>query len=248
LKESSERLENIETAEFREAELRKRLAEQRERYIAAASNLNAKRVAAARKFETAVEKNLKTVALEKARFEVRIDSPDAAALKDEQSDRAFSTKGFDRVEFFFSANPGEPPKPLSKVASGGEASRLMLIIKTTAKGDEVEKAVVFDEVDTGIGGRVAEAVGAKLKELARSQQVLCVTHQPQVASQADRHFVVEKSMAKNRTTIGVRELDGQERVEEIARMLAGEHITEAARQNAREMIERTRQRGGKAAV
>ena len=246
LKDASERLENIETAEFREAELRKKLAEQREQYIAAASNLNAKRTAAARKFESAVEKNLKTVALEKAKFEVRIDSPNETSLNDGQSDRAFSAKGFDRVEFYFSANPGESPKQLSRVASGGEASRLMLIIKTTAKGDEIEKAVVFDEVDAGIGGRVAEAVGAKLKELARSQQVLCVTHQPQVASQADRHFVVEKSMAKNKTTIGVRELDEPHRVEEVARMLAGEHITEAARQNAREMIERTIKRGGTA--
>lgn len=247
LKDASNRLENIETAEFRELELRKKLAEQRKEYIAAAASLHAKRTAAAKKFEAAVEKNLKTVALEKAKFEVRIDSPEAASLNDDQSDRSFSAKGFDRVEFYFSANPGEPPKQLSRVASGGEASRLMLIIKTTAKGNEVEKAVVFDEVDAGIGGRVAEAVGVKLKELAKSQQVLCVTHQPQVASQADRHFVVEKSMAKNRTSIGVRQLDAPERIEEIARMLAGEHITDAARQNAREMIDRTRQRGGTAA-
>ena len=112
----------------------------------------------------------------------------------------------------------------------------MLILKTTAKENQAGKAVVFDEIDAGIGGRVAEAVGAKLKELATGQQVLCVTHQAQVASKADTHFAVEKTMTKNRTSIAVRELDAAERIEEIARMLAGEKITDAARQNAREMI------------
>jgi DNA repair protein RecN (Recombination protein N) len=112
----------------------------------------------------------------------------------------------------------------------------MLILKTTAKERHANKAVVFDEIDAGIGGRVAEAVGSKLKELAASQQVLCVTHQAQVASKADVHLVVEKTMTRNRTSIGVRKLNDAERVEEIARMLAGEKITDAARENAREMI------------
>jgi DNA repair protein RecN (Recombination protein N) len=101
----------------------------------------------------------------------------------------------------------------------------------------MEKSAVFDEVDTGVGGRVAQAVGQKLKQLSASQQVLCVTHQPQVASLADRHFAIEKRIEKNRTSIAVHELSAEERVEEVARMLAGEKITDAARQNAREMIE-----------
>ena len=113
----------------------------------------------------------------------------------------------------------------------------MLILKTTGKTGGMERSAVFDEIDTGIGGRVAQAVGQKLKQLSASQQVLCVTHQPQVASLADRHFTIEKRMDKNRTMIAVHELSPDERVEEIARMLAGEKITEAARQNAREMIE-----------
>jgi DNA repair protein RecN (Recombination protein N) len=112
----------------------------------------------------------------------------------------------------------------------------MLILKTTAGTKDVDTTAVFDEIDAGIGGRVAEAVGLKLKALAKTQQVLCVTHQPQVASQADRHFLIEKTMAKSRTTISVRELDNDERIEEVARMLAGEKITNAARENAREMI------------
>ena len=235
LAESEHRLSNIETAELREKELRRELADRRLAYVAAAEKLHVKRTAAARSLEKAVETNLKGVALEKARFEVRIDSPDPAAP---DADSRFTPKGFDTVEFYFSANPGEPAKPLSKVASGGEASRLMLILKTTIRSGGIEKAAVFDEIDVGIGGRVAEAVGRKLKELSGSQQVMCVTHQPQIASLADRHFVVEKDTAGTSTSVTVRELGDGERLEEIARMLAGEQITDAARENARAMLGR----------
>jgi DNA repair protein RecN (Recombination protein N) len=229
LAESEKRLSNIETAELREKELTAVLAVKREAYLSAARALSDKRRTAAKRFEKEVEANLKAVALEKARFEVRIDT----SFED---DSRYTASGPDRVEFYFSANPGEPPKPLAKIASGGEASRLMLILKTTVQAKGVEKSAVFDEIDAGIGGRVAEAVGSKLKGLAAGQQVLCVTHQAQIASKADRHFVVEKTMQRNRTTVGIRELDEAERVEELARMLAGEKITDAARENAREML------------
>ena len=228
--ESEERLKNIETAELREKELSKKLAKTREDYLKIARELHEKRVTSARKFEKEIEKNLKAVALEKARFEVRINA-------DKSNDKSFTAKGFDQIEFYFSANLGESVKPIAKVASGGEASRLMLIVQTTAKLSESEKAMVFDEIDAGIGGRVAEAVGLKLKELAKTQQVLCVTHQPQIASLADQHFVVEKETVKNRTLIRVKQLNEIEQVEEIARMLTGAQITETARQHAREMLE-----------
>ncbi|MBC7899049.1 MAG: DNA repair protein RecN [Saprospiraceae bacterium] len=236
LHESEERLENIETAELREAELNAKVKMLRSEYVKVASELHGERVRAAVKFADEIEGNLKAVALEKARFEIRVDAPEKDQLESEGSSVGFTAKGFDRVEYYFSANVGESPKPLAKVASGGEASRLMLILKTTAKTHEREKTAVFDEIDAGIGGRVAEAVGLKLKELANTQQVLCVTHQPQVASKADRHFVVEKAVLKDRTSIGVRELNAAEQVEEVARMLAGERITDAARENAREML------------
>jgi DNA repair protein RecN (Recombination protein N) len=113
----------------------------------------------------------------------------------------------------------------------------LLILKTSTKTRDRETSAVFDEIDAGIGGRVAEAVGVKLKQLARSHQVLCVTHQPQVASLADRHFTVEKNLGRNRTAVGIRELSDEERIEEIARMLAGEKITDSARKHAAEMIE-----------
>ena len=236
LSDCEQRLENLETAEFREEELQKKLTQLRAEYIKGANDLHQRRVAAAAKFEKEVETNLKAVALEKARFKVNIDAPSEADLNDPNFVQGFTAKGFDRVEFYFSANPGESPKPLAKIASGGEASRLMLILKTTAKPKGGEKSAVFDEIDVGIGGRVAEAVGIKLKELSRTQQVLCVTHQPQIASLADNHFVVSKTVQKNKTTITVAELDAAERVEEIARMLAGEKITDAARENARAML------------
>ena len=235
LKDCEERLENIEMAEFREKELRDRLKSIRQQYLNAAKDIHKKRVAAAVKFEKAVELNLKTVALEKARFVVQIEKPDKDELEGVGFEN-FSAKGIDTLEFYFSANVGESPKQLARVASGGEASRLMLILKTTAGTKDKEATTVFDEIDAGIGGRVAEAVGMKLKTLAKTQQVLCVTHQPQVASQADRHFLIEKSMAKSHTTIAVRELDDAERIEELARMLAGEKITNAARENAKEML------------
>jgi len=229
LEQSKRRLENIEFSELRETELMRELAAKRDAYMKLAHEVSDVRDKAAKKFAKEVEKNLQPLALEKAVFEVRVESPA------EPSEYEQTANGIDRVEFYFSANVGESPKPLVKVASGGEASRLMLILKTTAK-TAAGKTAVFDEIDAGIGGRVSEAVGAKLKELAKTQQVLCVTHQPQVASQADKHFVVEKEFRSGKTIVSIRELDRQERIEEIARMLAGEKITDAARENARSML------------
>ncbi len=226
---SEERLQNIESAELREEELKRKLFELRSEYLKIAGKLHDARAKAAKRFEKQVEENLKAVALEKARFEVRIEALEA-------DDNEFTVNGFDRIEFYFSANPGESPKPLAKVASGGEASRVMLILKTTTKSGMHQKTSVFDEIDVGIGGRVAEAVGRKLKDLAATQQVLCVTHQPQIASLADRHFIVEKEVVSGRTLVKTRELTASEQIEEIARMLAGEQITDAARDNARAML------------
>ncbi len=228
LRISNERLQNIETAEFREEELKKKLETARLAYVKTADELHKKRVSAAVSFSKTVENDLKAVALEKAKFEVRIGIT--------EDDRLLTVNGFDQVEFYFSANPGESPKPLAKVASGGEASRIMLILKTASRSDDAGKTAVFDEIDIGIGGRVAEAVGRKLKELSATNQVFCVTHQPQIASMADRHFVVEKNISSSRTTISVRKLSESEQVEELARMLAGSEITEAARENARAML------------
>lgn len=222
---SKERLSQLQNDEFHEEELRRQLSAAATDYEIAADKLSNSRMSAAKKLNKAVETGLADVALERAVFETRVT---AAANK-------FSPNGQDDVEFYFSANPGEPPRPLARVASGGEASRLMLTVKTVIAGNE-PKTSVFDEVDTGIGGRVAEAVGKKLKSLSVSQQVLCVTHQPQIAALADSHIVIEKQHGRDSTSVTARSLTADERIDEIARMLAGESITDAARENARVLL------------
>lgn len=224
-KTSADRLASIEMSEERQAELDRELSVAADHFRASASALTAKRKRAAKAFSKAVEEELRSVALDKAAFEVRFDES-----------AEFSPRGIDTVEFYFSANPGEPPRPLARVASGGEASRLTLILRSVTTGLARGKTAVYDEVDVGIGGRVAEAVGRRLMTLSAVQQILCVTHQPQIASLADRHFVVEKSQEKDSTAVSVRELNAAERIDEIARMLAGEQITDAARENARTML------------
>ena len=220
----------------RAGELEKQLEEDRSKYLEAAQRLREQRVRAAKKFEQAVERGVKEVAMESARFEIRIS--DKFQFVDDSDDKLklVGHNGLDRVEFYFSANPGEEVKPLSRVASGGEASRLMLVLKTVANAMEFPRTIVFDEIDTGIGGRVSEAVGVKLKRLSETNQVLCVTHQAQIARFADNHLVVEKEIGKSTTKVNVARLDKNRRVEEIARMLTGGEITDSARKHARELL------------
>ena len=226
LARSEDRLRQIETSDERERQLSAELAAARERYLDLARKLHKERVRAAKKFEQAVEKGISEVAIDNARFQVQVnDSVDAAGQK-----------GIDHTEFYFSANVGEEVKPLARVASGGEASRLMLVLKTVANGSQFPRTIVFDEIDTGIGGRVSEAVGIKLKKLAQTNQVLCVTHQPQIARFADSHLVVQKEALKGRTQVSVGRLDKAGRVEELARMLTGAEITDSARRHAKELL------------
>jgi DNA repair protein RecN (Recombination protein N) len=148
------------------------------------------------------------------------------------------SNGLETANFLFAPNPGEPEKPVERIASGGELSRLQLAIRSAAANRGARaRTLVFDEVDAGIGGRVAEVVGKKLRELAEHDQVLCVTHVPQIAALADRHFLAEKQAVKGRTIARVRELDGKERVAEIARMLAGEKVPETAMKHARVLLD-----------
>ena len=226
LARSEDRLRQIETSDERERELNAELAAQRESYLELAGKLHKERVRAAKKFEQAVEKGIAEVAIDNARFQVQVsDDVDSAGQK-----------GIDHTEFYFSANVGEEVKPLARVASGGEASRLMLVLKTVANGSQFPRTIVFDEIDTGIGGRVSDAVGLKLKKLSQTNQVLCVTHQPQIARFADSHLVVQKEALKGRTQVSVDRLDKAGRVEELARMLTGAEITDSARRHAKELL------------
>ncbi|HLL76542.1 MAG TPA: DNA repair protein RecN [Pyrinomonadaceae bacterium] len=235
LARSRERLERLERADERAAEITRELSAARTGYLAAARKLHAARAKAAREFGRSVERALTEVAMESAKFVVEVGGlPDDA--DDDAVARASGATGTDRVEFQFSANVGEPPRPLARVASGGEASRLMLVLKTIIDPAQFPRTIVFDEIDTGIGGRVSEAVGLKLKRLAASNQVLCVTHQAQIARFADSHLLVSKRAAGGATEVNVRRLERAARVEEIARMLTGAQITETARRHAREML------------
>jgi DNA repair protein RecN (Recombination protein N) len=199
------------------------------RYREAASALSAKRSSAASQFAAAIEKELRALAMEKARFRV--------ALTGATEDAPCAT-GLETASFLFAPNPGEAEKPVERVASGGELSRLQLAIRSVAANRSGRaRTLVFDEVDAGIGGRVAEVVGKKLRELARHDQVLCVTHVPQIAALADRHFLAEKRAAKGRTVAHVQELKGQARVSEIARMLAGEKVPDTAMKHAKALLD-----------
>ncbi|MBI2821065.1 MAG: DNA repair protein RecN [Acidobacteria bacterium] len=195
-------------------------------YRETACRLSQKRKAAAQAMQRAMEAELRSLAMEKSRFVVAIRPGEESA------------RGSDSVEFLVSPNVGEEPRPLAKIASGGELSRLMLALKTSLHvgGGEL---MVFDEIDSGIGGRVAETVGLKLKRLASRQQVFCVTHLPQIAAFADIHYRVGKQVRGGRTVVAVERLDDQGKLEEVARMLAGSRIGKSALEHARSLIARS---------
>lgn len=190
--------------------------------------LSEKRSAAAPRLSAAVEKEIRTLAMEKSRFRIALESVAADRPR---------TSGLESASFLFAPNPGEAEKPVAKIASGGELSRLQLAIQSVAAGrGRARRTLVFDEVDAGIGGRTAEVVGRKLLALARYDQVLCVTHVPQIAALADRHFHAEKRALRGRTVATIRDLTGPDRVAEIARMLAGEDVPETALKHAAALL------------
>jgi DNA repair protein RecN (Recombination protein N) len=185
-----------------------------------------------------VEDGLRLLGAPQAVFEARLNSrPDPEGLVERDGVRLHANEnGIEQVEFFLSANRGELPKPLASIGSGGELSRIMLILRELiATGDGVS-TLVFDEIDTGISGRMAAAVGEKLKSLSAAHQVIVITHLPQIASLADRHMAVRKQMEDGRVVTSTRVLSGEERTEEIAQLLAGEEISDTARQHAQKML------------
>ncbi len=199
------------------------------------NELTRKRGTAAKDLEKKVEAELAHLGMKKTTFTLKItQEPGGDTLDGHKID----PRGADRVEFLISPNPGEESKPLAKIASGGELSRVMLALKSILVEADRIPTVVFDEVDAGIGGAVAEEVGKKLKRIAAKRQVFCITHLPQIASMADSHYGVSKSVKKDRTSTEVRLLEQKERVDEIARMLGGKIITEATIKHAEEMMER----------
>ncbi len=203
-------------------------------YTRAAARLSSERKKAADRLGRTIEKEIALLGMSKARFEVRL-APRAPSLDDPATIR---DQGAEDIEFLLSPNPGEELRPLRRIASGGELSRMMLALKAAGKDKEARKTLIFDEIDAGIGGKTAEFIARKLGQLAARHQVICITHLPQIASTASHHFSVAKRVERDRTFTGVRKLDREERVEEIARLFAGSRLTDASRQIAREMLER----------
>ncbi|MGB7133347.1 MAG: DNA repair protein RecN [Candidatus Sulfotelmatobacter sp.] len=239
------KLSEIENKDEVLRELRSHLAKAAEQYLHAARALSKKRQDDARKLEKLVEAEINDLAM-KSTFRIEITK------SEEESN--WTLAGIDQVTYMIATNPGEPMRQLEHIASGGELSRVMLALKVSVDSsrehgarppsaakfsispNSVQRTMVFDEIDTGIGGRAAEAVGKKLKTLARSTQVLCITHLPQIATFADHHYVIEKKDRNGRTRTHIRAIVGEERTEEIARMLSGARLTETSRKHAEQMI------------
>ena len=213
-------------------DLKKQLDSFAAAYLGAAQAVSRKRYSAAKELQKVVEAEINELAM-KAQFKIEVSGGDEA--------ENWTATGFDSVVYLISPNPGEPLRPVEQIASGGELSRVMLALKATIEAGKKSKShgqrtLVFDEIDTGIGGRAAEAVGKKLKSLARANQVLCITHLPQIASFADHHYLIEKREAAGRAKTIVRLLGSSERTEEIARMLSGAKLTETSRQHAEQLL------------
>lgn len=197
--------------------------------LAAARALSVRRQAAAAEWGTKLSKEMKPLGLQHASLGFVVEPDDGPQP-------VFGANGLDQVEIMFSANAGEPARPLQKVVSGGELSRLMLALKVALEAQDPVDLLLFDEVDSGIGGAVAQAVGERLKRLARHRQVICVTHLPMIAALATHHLRVDKSVAGGRTVARIAAVEGSERVEELARMLAGDRVTDTTRRQARELL------------
>jgi DNA repair protein RecN (Recombination protein N) len=213
------------------AEVESALAEATLRYLEHGRELSRQRRSKAKEFASAVEAHLAQLAMARTRFEVRFNAG-------EPREEDWSERGIDQAEFFVSPNQGEDVRPLARIVSGGELSRVMLALKTMAADSGAGKTLVFDEVDAGIGGRVAEVVGESLERLGQRFQVICITHLPQIASRAGTQFHIEKAVRGGRTVTSVQRLDLAGRIEEIGRMIGGRTISDPVLASAREMLGR----------
>jgi DNA repair protein RecN (Recombination protein N) len=232
--EVARKLDEMENRDEIVRKLRQEVQAAASEYLDAARALSRQRYLAARKLEKLVEAELEDLAM-KGRLQVEVSGSDEP--------ENWSATGFDSVACMIATNPGEPLRPVEQIASGGELSRVMLALKVSVESGAAARkrrarTLVFDEIDTGIGGRAAEAVGKKLRALARAHQVVCITHLPQIAAFADHHYLIEKTQVDGRSRTRVRRLDDDERREEIARMLSGARLTETSLKHAQTMLSR----------
>jgi DNA repair protein RecN (Recombination protein N) len=222
-------MDSIGLTETKKEELQAEISSIRQQYAETTLQLSKKRRAASKKLEAGVEQELRSLAMPQARFTV--------AWTDFSPGRA---SGIDRPELLISANPGEELRAVEKIASGGELSRVMLALRTVLAVDDTRKTLVFDEVDAGIGGKAAETVGQKLKELSSRYQIFCVTHLAQIAAFADHQYRIDKLILNGRSVTRVEALTGEARIEELVRMMTGSRVTDAARAHVKELLKAVR--------
>jgi len=231
-------LEEITRSEGVVNELRKRLEELDDRLYKLAKSINKERLAAIKVLKEKICNELSDLEMKRAKFKVNIEFDD---LPDSNGERRYTQNGLDRVEFLISTNEGEPLKPLSKIASGGEMARIMLAIKTILADVDKMPTLIFDEIDIGVSGKVAQKVGEKLSYVSKRHQVICVTHLAQIACMADNHYLIEKMPDGTGTRTRVKKLDDKEAQAEIARMMGGAVITEITKKHAEEMLRSARE-------
>jgi len=234
-----EELDGLDSAEDQLTELEREATELRATCVALADGLHERREAAGDGLAQAIAAELEALHIPNARLAIELGPLEGGEL--------LGPRGRDRAEIRFSANPGEPLAALNKVASGGELSRVLLAVKSVLSTDQRVATYVFDEVDAGVGGAVAESIGHRLQAAASSHQVLCITHLPQIAAFADTHFRVQKEVVEGRTVTRVVRLNEDQRIEELARMLGGERVTQSAREHAKALIAQARDKRGRAA-
>ncbi|KAB7708815.1 DNA repair protein RecN [Bacillus aerolatus] len=229
--------EEIDTLTNRETHIEKlnqELAAHEKDLLLEGKQLSHLRQRAAKKLTEAIHRELKQLYMDKTVFDIHFET---SAGKTPHHTKAFKKDGLDEVEFYISTNPGEPIKPLSKVASGGELSRIMLAMKTIFSKHQGITSIIFDEVDTGVSGRVAQAIGEKIYRVAVHSQVLCISHLPQVAAMADTHLYISKKMTDGRTRTFVEPLEIEDKVKEIGRMISGVEMTDLTKQHAKELLD-----------
>jgi len=233
-------LNEIKLAESFEDEIKKMkqaIHQQKETLAKLASELSQRRNELGKKISKEVKEALKVLGIPQSIFEVKIlQTTVEQNLQNDGTPFRFNSRGYDEVEFFISTNLGEDTKPLSKVASGGEISRIMLALKTILARNDKLPLLIFDEIDTGISGRISQKVGQALKNLAAFHQIISITHQPQIAALADIHFAVEKKIVEDRVVSSIKKLKNEERIREVAKLLSGEVVTETSLQTAKELM------------
>lgn len=234
--EMEEELEQLENKEVHLESLQKQILSLQKDTLVEAENLRKTRQQVAEKLKNEIKKELKDLYLEKAIFDVEFSTIDGDIIWKDKKVK-LTKNGLDQIQFLISTNPGEPLKPLHKVASGGEMSRIMLALKRIFSEQQNVTSVIFDEVDTGVSGRVAQAIAEKINEISKKSQVICITHLPQVAAMADQHLLIEKELDKDRTKTKVIKLTKEQSVEELARMISGSELTETTKKHALELIE-----------